>query len=408
MRIKLFILAFLISTGAWGQEPQHTYESPLLGVSPGWNNLELPNTLFENVQPNFSDLRFYTITSEGDTVELPYLLEQRVAKTKREEIIYKLVSLKKVGNEYHYIFFFEDSSSVDEMELNFNSNGYDFKVAVDGSADQDVWIPLVDDHRLLRIMNDYMDYKYNKVDIPKSRYAYYRLRIPSDAKPVLIMPKLFKKTVYEGKERTYDVEHMSVSRNNETKTTIVDIDLANRVAVSRLKVMLKDSNDYYRTMRILHLVDSVKTEKGYKNNYSEVGRVILNSIENEVFNFNNVITKQIRLVIEDHDNLPLTIDEVQLSGYVYEAKIRIDKRGNHIARYGAQGMDLPVYDLVHFKQKIPGSMTTIELGKEKRVTTIKETSSLFENKAWLYLIISIVVVVIGLFAFKMMHLNDQS
>ena len=63
------------------------------------------------------------------------------------------------------------------MELDFNQQNYDWRLKVEGSADNKEWFEMVDDYRILSFKNGFSNYQFNKVSFPDSKYAYYRLKI---------------------------------------------------------------------------------------------------------------------------------------------------------------------------------------------------------------------------------------
>jgi hypothetical protein len=402
MKIKLLVTVILGCYNAWGQA-DFSYQRALNGAKKGWGNLEITGEIYDHTQRGFKDLRFYTVTKKNDTLEIPYLIDRCADKSSRAEILFKLISIKKVQNEYYYVFRFDDSAKADEMVLNFKANSYDYKVAVDGSVNQQNWTPIVDDHRLIKVMNEYTKYEYNKIDLPAKSFQYYRLRIPSESKPMMILPKLYKNTIQEGELKECSLKGMDVTRDKTSKETIIDLDLTHNVPLDRLELKIEANEDYYRNMKILYLVDSVKVDEGYNRNYSELHRVVISSLEENVFEVPNVKAKQVRLVIEDLDNSPLNIAGVKLFGFINKVKLRIDYDGEHFARYGSINMEPPLYDLVHFKQKMPKKMLEINLGKEEMINEKEVEEALFENKIWLYAIMVVLVFVLGVFTLKIMR-----
>lgn len=75
--------------------------------------------------------------------------------------------------------------------------------------------------------------------------------------------------------------------------------------------------------------------------------------------------------------------------------------------YGKDYENKPNYDLAHFKDKIPNSLISLNLGEEQKIEQkepiIKEP--LFKNKNLLWGLILLIIVSLGWFSLKMMKKN---
>ena len=81
-------ISFLLSLNIWlctaifGQLETYNFKRAIEGIDNQWHQIILPETMYEKVKSNFSDIRIYGITPENDTIEVPYLL--KIATSKRE------------------------------------------------------------------------------------------------------------------------------------------------------------------------------------------------------------------------------------------------------------------------------------------------------------------------------------
>jgi len=176
------------------------------------------------------------------------------------------------------------------------------------------------------------------------------------------------------------------------------------VPVSFIKLSVSDKIDYYRPLNIQYLSDSVKTEKGWKYNYNTLAGGTLSSLEDNEYKFNQQITNKLKVIIQNHDNQPLNIESVTVKGYVNELVARFNKPAEYYLAYGNKRAYKPNYDIINFQQNIPQELSGLILGEEEEINKaeISLIGPLFKNKAWLWAIMIIIILVLGWFSMRML------
>ncbi|MBX2840903.1 MAG: DUF3999 domain-containing protein [Flammeovirgaceae bacterium] len=404
LRLKIITcLLCLISFFSNAQVAEFNYKRSIEGVADQWHKVMLPTEIFSKVSPQLNDLRIYGITSENDTVEAPYLLKKLSGKHTSKEISFDLLNVSKNTKGQYFTFKVNAAEPVDQITLDFEQENFDWQVSLEGSQDQKEWFTIVDKYRILSIKNPETDYAFTKISFPNANYTYYRLLIKTSEKLSLKSAKVIKNDIVKPVYNNYRIVRSTVSEDQKSNTTIVDIDLEMPVPVNYLKVEINEGFDYYRPMAIQYLDDSVKTEKGWHFNYQTLGSGILNSIETNEFSFNDNTIQKLRLRIENRDNEPLAIGKISLKGYQYELDARFTKDADYFLAYGGN-IRKPSYDINHHTAKIPADLATLQLGKEGIIDHPEElkASPLFENKAWLWGIMILVIGMLGWFSFRMM------
>ena len=179
------------------------------------------------------------------------------------------------------------------------------------------------------------------------------------------------------------------------------------VPVSHLKIDVKDSFDYYRPITIKYLTDSIKTEKGWKYNYSTLTSGMLNSMEKNEFKFSSRTVQKLKIFIHNQDNQPLTIDSILVKGYLHELIARFTEQATYFMTYGNKTAARPHYDIDRFTDKVPVTLTALELGNELTIEKDETplTEPLFKNKTWLWTIMSLIILLLGWFSVKMIRKN---
>ena len=403
-KLKLTYLLLLFCSTGYGQIKEYSYKRKLTGIKDQWHIVALPNEIFKRVSNDLSDMRVFGLTKSNDTLEAPYILKLASEKISEKEVSFNLINQSKVSNGYYFTFEVPVETSVNQINLDFKEQNFDWKLTLEGSQNQQQWFSIIEDYRILSIKNEQTDYQFTKVKFPYSKYRYFRLFINSTKSPELIKAKLSLNQINEGKFREYSINSV-IDEEKQNKQTIINIDLSSNVPVSKLTISVKNKYDFYRPVNITYLLDSFKTEKGWKYNYATLTSGTLSSIEKNEFKFNSIILKKLKIIIENQDNEPLQVDSFSVKGYIHEIVARFNTPGTYYLTYGNSKAEKPNYDIARFSDKIPKNLTALKLDDEQLIGkgTIKQTGPLFENKIWLWIIMALTIMVLGWFSLKMIE-----
>ncbi len=402
---KLFpVLMLFFCAIAYGQPGSYDRKRELKNVTPGWHSVILPNDIFGKTASDFSDIRIFGITAGNDTVEVPYLV-----RSSEGEVIDKTVAFTFINtslNEMGYYFTFEMSvlQAINRMEPEFGQRNFDWKIKLEGSHNQREWFTVVDNYRILSISNDLTDFRFTEITFPTSKYRFFRLLVESKEKPDLLSTKISQTETTVGVFIDYPVEKLHINENKKARQTEAEIYLHNPVLVSRIRINIKDTIDYYRPVTVQYLVDSVKTEKGWFYNYASLASGIVSSNGKNELTFTPIVAEKLKILILNRDNQPVTIESVEIKGYVYELTARFTEEGKYWLAYGNTRARKPQYDIEKFTDKIPRDITALETGDEQIVhrAATTDVKPLFENKAWLWGIMTVIILLLGWFTLKMM------
>jgi len=151
------------------------------------------------------------------------------------------------------------------------------------------------------------------------------------------------------------------------------------------------------------LADSIKTEQGWKYNYHPLTSATLNSIEQNEFQLYGKTIQKLKILINNGDNQPLTIDRIQAKGYVHQLITRFTNEATYYLTYGDQKTTGPNYDIVQFTDNVPETQTVLELGEELAIKkqAVIPKNPLFKNKSWLWGIMLVIIALLGWFSIKM-------
>lgn len=405
--VNSLLLSLCLVTISLGQEENYTYQRNIEGVTDTWHRIVLPEELYKQTRDDLADIRILGITTSEDTTEAPFIVRTTKPDSVITDALFKTINV--ATNEKGHFFTFElfDPISVNQIQLEFGEDNYDWKVNLEGSHDQTEWYTLLKDHRLVGIKNAFTDFNFSRLDFPESKYRYYRIHVPADKKPNVQSARILTVKKNPGTYRKYVVEKITFKESEKVKTTEVLINLSAQVPVCRLKIKVNEEFDFYRPVTFQYLIDSFETETGWKNNFRTIGSSVLNSIDGNAFSFRSVKSQQFKILIDNSDNPPLKIDKVEVSGYVHELVARLTADVDYFLVYGSKNARFPQYDLQHFEDKIPDGIKTIKLGDEIRISKKPkpiQQSSINEN--WLWTVIILIVIIMAWFTIRMMK-NHQ-
>lgn len=367
----------------------------------GWYELTLPGRVLKDLNRDLTDLRLYSLDG-GDTLELPYLV-----KIHDNEVIEQKVGLALFNQSYrddilYLTFEMQPAHRVNYIRLEFEERNYFGHVKIEGSDDRARWFEIAKDERIVSIDKGGTDYAVSSLRFPLSSYRYLRVSVDSDTPVHLKNASFSYDSVRAG--RYHDLPLSWKSKTDKaTSLSYVDISLNEFDAVSTLHVEVDHELDYYRPFTIDYVSDSVKGQKGWVRNYERVFSGYLTSFEANRFEFPVAFAKDLRLVIRDRDNAPLTIRRVGASG-PYVTLIAYLKPGNNFAFYGAERLRKPDYDLAHFQNRVSGNPSPATLGAPEAITAMEKAEKpLFESPVWLWTIMVVMIGGLGFFTMKMMR-----
>ena len=394
----------LLSSLSFGQNNDYRYQRKISGIKDQWHQIELPDDIFSKVSRDLSDMRILGITNKNDSIEAPFVLQETREYHLEKNIPFTLINQSKNEQGFYYTFQIQTESIINQIKPEFKKQNFDWKVTLEGSQDQKEWFSILQDYRILSIKNELTDFDFTKLIFPDARFRYFRLQIKTNTNPEIVSTQVVLKETSAGIYKKYPVNTIEIREEKQSKRTIVDIALMESVPVSRIKLYVKDTVDYYRPLEILYIRDSVKTADGWNYLYGTIQSGTINSFEKKEYAFESQTCRKIRLIIDNHDNRPLQIDSVSIEGYRHQLIARFDQPATYFLFYGQPKAVKANYDISRFTENIPSNLFPLELGEEQLINAAPSGSgALFENKVWLWLLMTLIIITLGWFSFSMMR-----
>jgi hypothetical protein len=392
------------SVSSWAQMDHYNFIRSISEPTAQWHKIQLPLSVYQHINNNFTDLRVYGITSAQDTLEVPFIVHLTKEETTRESQPLLLLNSSHTNEAYYYTFEVEGKKTINEIDLLFGLQNFDWRLELEGSEDQLEWFTVLENYRILSIRNDNTSFDFTKLSFPNSNFRYYRLKVRTESDPSFSGANISLISSKEGRYEKYDLVSFAKNENEEMKRSELDVALEYPSVISAVEVTVEDTVDYYRNVLFKVCTDSVETKSGMRYNYRTVGSGTLNSLSGNTFSISNVEAKNLHIEVQNQDNAPLRISSVEISGEKRELHIRFTEPANYFLAYGNAAARAPQYDIFNFRDKIPAELQSLELGAEQLIPKIpvEVVSPLFENKWWLWGIMGAIVLLLGWFSVGML------
>jgi hypothetical protein len=400
-RKYLYLFVLLCPLALLAQLKEYRVQMPLSPVSDTWHTVKLPTSVFDDVKNDFSDIRIYG-TTEKDTIEVPYVLCSSGPTGIASVLEFELINSTSNSSGYFYTYAVLVNKPINEMELSFENENFNWNVTLEGSQDQKQWFTILEDYRILSIQNEQTNYTFTDLTFPDADYTYYRIHIKTGDIPQLKSSSIRLNKNVPATYVDYNTEDINITQKG--KTTQIDIDLKGRFPTTYLKVNIRDDYDFYRPISVSYVIDSAKTEKGWKYSYQNLFTGTLTSLEKKGFSFKNTMLGKVHISIQHYDNPSLKIESVYLKGYSYELIGRFTEPAKYYLAYGNPRAYAPKYDLQQTGFELPENSTSLALGKAENIDkpTTAIQAPIFENKWWLWCIMGLIILVLGGATLKMM------
>lgn len=434
MKLKLklsILLLFVVISSLTGEEKKQkfNFKREIFGINSYWHKLVLPDDIYDKISQDLSDLRIIGVTTKGDTIEAPYILKTFEDKTITEEVSFSIINESQSDRGSFYTFETSTSGAINQIDLNFIEDNFDWQINLEGSHNQEEWFTILVDYRILSIKNGFTDFSYTKLNFPESKYKFYRLFVKSNEKPELTKASLQQKKDVSYILHECPVKTINIKDSKEYQSTSIMLELEQFLPINYIKIEVNDNFDFYRPLSILYEYDSYHTthtiinkdsirtfEKKCRGKLIPPRSMTLNSSEDMEFNFETIVANNFLITIENGNNQPLNIGAIEVKGYRYEMIVRFTEPAKYYLFYNPLELKYqsscrykfkltpPNYDITNFQDKIPENLSELSLGEEEVVeNNIKKKTALFKNKLWLWGVMILMILLLGFVSVRLIR-----
>ncbi|MCW3104111.1 MAG: hypothetical protein JWO09_2551 [Bacteroidetes bacterium] len=402
------ILALLLAGSAFAQLTSYDYNRKLGAVAKeDFYSIPLSPEITAHSRSGLNDLRIYNI-SGSDTAEVPYLLEYQGDKTEETPIDFELINDVSHLKCCSFVTLkMSKSKVINTIQLDVLQNNFDKILSIEGSNDNREWFTIRQHLRIVGFDNGGVSFRSTSVSFPSAEYSYFRIRFDDDSSEKIEVTKAyaFESTTSKGQYDELAIKNKQQTENKKEKTSELVLELPDNYMLSYLSLESSSKSDFYRNINIYRSAGTYHTPKGDQENWQMVNSGVIISGEKNTFTLGNEQSKKIKIEAINYDNQPVSLDEVKVFSEKVALTAKLPAGGSLYLAYGKENAAAPVYDLVHFKDKIPAALNVVTPGKEEqKVSPMLNASAepLIRNKMWLWVVMGLVIVLIGYFALSML------
>lgn len=359
---------------------------------------------------DLTDIRIYDI-ADNDTSEIPYLINWMGSNIKEVSIPFELINDTYNEKCCSYVTLkFPKKQSINQIKLNVSDSNFDKSLKIEGSNDNKQWFTIKEHLRIVRFRNSSEDYSYTTLNFNNSEFSYFRIKFDDDGSPRINVTEAyaFENQKIEGKYSELKILGKKQTENKKEKTSEIIVDFPYSYLVSYITIKSNSKNDFYRNINIYGSNGTIKTGKGDLENWYMINTSVFSSIENNIIFCSNSKTKKLKIEIINYDNEPVVLDEIKAFAEQCQLVANLPRSENLYLAYGKENDNKPNYDLVHFKDKIPNELSNVDYGSEQvKIISVNKPEQLIKSKAWLWVVMGLVLVIIGYFALSMLK-KEQS
>lgn len=400
---SLFILGICSAKFSYAQYSGYTYQVPLSAVTSQWHSLSLPPIFHPYFDQDLRDVRIIGIAG-NDTTEIPYIWSSDVQEDSNNQSVAVYNQVHNASG-YYYDFDVPSRFLINAISLRLKDVNFDWSVQLQGSEDKNTWYTIVEDYRIVGYSNESAQFQYATIHSAGTAYPHYRLLIKSASKPQL-SDIYFKKNSNKISEERLIINNQFLQINYpKNKNSIVDIYLDQSSMVAAVEIAIADSIDYHRQVKVQVCYDSILAADTFKYLFKDVYQGYLRSGQRHYIQTANIKGNYFRLLIDNKDNQPLTVQAIQLYGFVPKMIARFNHKAmKYLLLLGKENATRPMYDLVQFADQIPTDVAALQLGNIHTInnaTTIENTSSKYTILLWV--IVLIMIGLLGYFTINMLR-----
>ncbi|MDO5509398.1 MAG: DUF3999 family protein [Weeksellaceae bacterium] len=401
-KISIICLFLHLSANALAQAQEYRYSREILGVEHTWHSLTLPPQVVEKTQPSMADLRVYAINAEQDTLEEPFILSRHKLIDKTQNVTFQQINTSHSPQGSYYTFHLTRPQLINHMQLQFREDNFDWQVQLQGSHDQQQWFTILQDYRIIAIKNPYTDLKFTQLNFPASNYPYYRLQVQTQEKNTLLSTAISRKDSAQQNWQEIKPLKILTRENTQQQSTEILLSLPYTIPVSALQLQADTGIDYYRPITVQYAIDSTQYAGGTQYSYATAGIGIFRSDNPEKIVWEPIRAKHLRILVHNDHNAPLPIHTARIYAPEQQLTIRFTPASRYFLAYGNPSSYLPQYDIVHFQDRIPTSLTPLTLGPETQITTPAPTADFFQ-KTWLWIVLPIITIMLLWYSYSLLR-----
>ncbi|WP_395048101.1 hypothetical protein [Flavobacterium sp.] len=377
---KFFILLFIANL-SFAQDNIATAKIKF-DKKDGLHKLVLPTELRSLSNDDLSDFRIF----DSKKNEVPYYFETKNNQSDNIQfVVYKIISKTVVPKKNTVLVFENPKSTINEVILEIANSNITKPYSISGSIDNEKWFGLVNNAFLSPGYPEESSSGFSTISIPTCFYKYLKIDF-NDKKtlPINILNVGFfnSKT---SKETLLNVSYKSksVTELKTEKKTKIRINFDNSQIINQVSFTISNPKLYKRNV-FLYKKSTRKIKHKFENYQEQLASFELNSETNNTFDISQVFEKELFIEIENQDNQPLTISNIQFFQIPIYIISDLKANENYTITTGNKDLNTPQYDLENFKSNISAKLPEAQIIETKKIKNNPEIAAnkTFWQESW--------------------------
>jgi len=398
-KLVVFIIVYFVSLiSVYAQ--QFEWESHLNKVdSDSYYKIFIRPEITSKLNYKFSDIRIY----DENNAEVPYIKfsETNKIKTNQLDEMQIIENEHKISKKYTSVIINNASKTeVANLVLIIENTNAETWVNLSGSEDNKTWQILKNNTRYQPDFSDSLEAQIKLTDIPSSNYNYYKILIFDYNTEVIVLSKVYNYKKLKINRNFSEVEKPKFIQDDtsEIGRTVVNITFPTEQYIDKIVFNISKPNYFLRKAEIAKKDSS--TGKKIKLEYYDENQKEFNLCSdscNELF-LSKYRAKELFLVIDNNDDVPLLIDDIiayQENEYFIAF---LEKGKKYNLKFGNKNVSQPIYDLKFFQDKIPENLQVVEVSELIQLydPSKKNQNQMKIQPELLWLAFGVVVIILGL------------
>ncbi len=408
--LSIFLLLGCIGQGF----SQYKFESSLDPVTKdGFHKILLTPGVTSTLRDGFPDIRIY---DKGNGI-VPYVIfkdEEKIGP--KRFVTYETVDKKFVdGCCSHITVLNKLQDPIGHIVLEVKNADAKRQMTLSGSMDGKQWFTVKDVYSVVAFngfeKGQNVTSNLVRFDFPVTDYLYYRFEFDrwwwwSDPQhhPVnIIRAGKIEQTFIP--QECLALPDLKISRMEDQKESHINLQFPAPQFTDHISFHLSSGNIGFYRKAILYEV--IRNEKDSILSESSLGAFVLSSMHENEFHLGNKKLTELKLVVFNEDNQPLTLDSLEAFQVKHYLVADLKKDAQYFFRCGNDTLPAPVYDLVYFKDKIPADAPVISSGSVKDISVTVEIAEpeipFFKDKRFIWGALGLVALLLGFMSFRMLR-----
>ncbi len=389
-KLFIFIISFLFAISVQSQN-NFNYKAAIAEIAETkFYKISLPPQVVANCRPGLEDIRIY----DGYGKQVAYILKNDlpVFQSQNFTAFPILKTVKEKDKQTHITLQNNTNEPVNNLLLFVKNTDAQRAFSVSGSDDSSHWYVIKENIYLDNSFSNDGETIVQTLSFPKSNYKYFQLTILGEN---LLPFNIIKAGVYK-EDLNYGnflkINDPDISQKDSSdKMSYIKIHFDNKYLLNKIIFQVKGEKYFKRKFSLLDRDEENFITEGY----------LASDLANTVIV--NIKTDKLLLEINNEDNAPLEVTEVQafqLNNYLLTY---LQAGQKYFLNFGDSMMQAPKYDLEFFSDSIgknPSEISVSNIEKTKVIKSEIKTASK-NNTLFLWIIIIVILVALTYFSFKM-------